>query len=40
MTSIYSIVYLDDYERELFNTMRHEYLYERKIFGNRKKYIM
>ena len=33
LTSIYSIVYLDDYERELFNTMRHEYLYERKIYN-------
>jgi hypothetical protein len=33
MTPIYSIIYLDDYERELFSTMRQEYLYERKIYN-------
>jgi hypothetical protein len=32
MTAIYSIIYLDDYERKLFNTNRHEYLYEKKIY--------
>lgn len=34
MTVIYSVIYLDDYERELFSTMRHEYLYERKIYNS------
>ena len=33
MTMIYSIIYLDDYERELFSKMRHEYLYERKKYN-------
>jgi len=33
MTSIYSIVILDKYERNLFSSMRHEYLYERKIYN-------
>jgi len=34
MTMIYSVIYLDDTERELFSTKRLEYLYERKIFNN------
>jgi hypothetical protein len=34
MTMIYSVIYLDDFERELFSTKRHEYLYERKIYNN------
>jgi len=34
MTVIYSVIYLDDYERDLFSTMRHEYLYERKIYNS------
>ena len=33
MTLIYSIIYLDEYECKLFNTMRHEYLYEKKIYN-------
>lgn len=32
MTTIYSVIYLDDFERELFSTKRHEYLIERKIY--------
>ena len=34
LTLIYSIVYLDEYECKLFNTMRHEYLYEKKIYNS------
>jgi hypothetical protein len=32
MSLIYSVIYLDDYERELFSVKRHEYLYERKKY--------
>lgn len=32
MNTIYSVIYLDDFERELFSTKRHEYLIERKIY--------
>ncbi len=33
LTAIYSVVYLDDKERELFSLLRHEYLYEKKIYN-------
>jgi hypothetical protein len=32
MEMIYSVIYLDDHERELFSTQRHEYLIEKKIY--------
>ena len=37
MTMVYSVIYLDDYERELFSTKRHEYLFERKIYNVNNK---
>ena len=37
MTMVYSIIYLDDYERELFSTKRHEYLFEKKIYNINNK---
>ena len=33
MTVIYNVMYLDDYERQLFSTLRHEYLYQRKLYN-------
>jgi hypothetical protein len=37
MTMVYSVIYLDDYERELFSTRRHEYLFERKLYNTNNK---
>lgn len=34
MTMIYSIIYLEDREREMFSNMRQEYLFERKIYNS------
>jgi hypothetical protein len=33
MTMIYDIIYLEDYERELFSTRRQEYLFEKKVYN-------
>jgi hypothetical protein len=32
-TSIYEVVYLDDLEREMFASKRHEYLYQQKLYN-------
>ncbi len=34
MTMIYDVIYLEDYERDLFISKRHEYLYEQKLYNS------
>jgi hypothetical protein len=33
ITAIYSVIYLDDFERQKFSNSRHEYLYQQKIYN-------